>query len=537
MRALRGTAVNILLLVVVSTAFGAIAGSWLGREMFLRSAKMGLSEYASSLVHHADELADELHLVLQQANRSPLLFCSQDEISELRAQTFRSRGLKDIGRTRDGVLYCSAFLGKLAKPYLEGQPTAILDDGTRIYTDVALVLASANGGRATIVESGQVDAVLSPDAFERLGRVHTRYMIALTNRHTGQITEIAGSRLDVEQRWALAQGFKSDSRFLYLSQCSTSHPVCAVVVQDLADFWQQTKPGQYAYSAMGAVAGFGFGFAMALMYRQSKGLRHQLEQAIRQDSRSLRLVYEPILALGSRRLAGAEALLRWTDRDGISISPEVFIRIAEEYGLIGELTALVVRRAANELGPLLRKYSEMTLSINVAASDIRGHALLALLREQLRSSGIRPSQIILELTERSTSDLDQVRRAIQRLRGEGYKVHIDDFGTGFSSLAYLDQLAVDAIKVDRSFTRTIGTEAVTASILPQILALAKTLRVDVIVEGVETKAQLEYLMSTGAAIRAQGWYFSRPMQAAALQTFADQNEAAAKIAEAELVAQ
>jgi sensor c-di-GMP phosphodiesterase-like protein len=251
----------------------------------------------------------------------------------------------------------------------------------------------------------------------------------------------------------------------------------------------------------------------------------------------LRLVYEPILALGSRRLAGAEALLRWTDRDGISISPEVFIRIAEEYGLIGELTALVVRRAANELGPLLRKYSEMTLSINVAASDIRGHALLALLREQLRSSGIRPSQIILELTERSTSDLDQVRRAIQRLRGEGYKVHIDDFGTGFSSLAYLDQLAVDAIKVDRSFTRTIGTEAVTASILPQILALAKTLRVDVIVEGVETKAQLEYLMSTGAAIRAQGWYFSRPMQAAALQTFADQNEAAAKIAEAELVAQ
>jgi sensor c-di-GMP phosphodiesterase-like protein len=120
-----------------------------------------------------------------------------------------------------------------------------------------------------------------------------------------------------------------------------------------------------------------------------------------------------------------------------------------------------------------------------------------------------------------------VRNSIQRLAQDGYKVHVDDFGTGFSSLSYLDQLSVNAIKIDRAFTRTIGTDAVTAPILPQILAMAETLHLDVIVEGVETQAQMDFLAATDKPMHAQGWHYSRPMSAEALREFLREKEVSA----------
>ena len=108
------------------------------------------------------------------------------------------------------------------------------------------------------------------------------------------------------------------------------------------------------------------------------------------------------------------------------------------------------------------------------------------------------------------------RSQFSRLHELGYQIHIDDFGTGFSSLSYLHELSVDAIKTDRTFTRTSGTDAVTASILPQILSMAESVGVGVIVEGVETESQLNFLESTGKPMCAQGWYFGRPVAAPGL---------------------
>ena len=221
---------------------------------------------------------------------------------------------------------------------------------------------------------------------------------------------------------------------------------------------------------------------------------------------------------------GAEALLRWTDQTGASISPDVFVRMAEEKGFIDELTAFVVRRALGEMGDLLRRHSQFTLSINIAASDMNGHRLLGLLQKEVQQAKISPGQIALELTERSTADLAVARASIRRLRDAGYKVHIDDFGTGFSSLSYIDQLAVNAIKIDRSFTRAVGTDAVTAPILPQMIAMAESLGLEVIVEGVETEAQKKFLSANKKPLRLQGWAFSKALSAEALNSFLNMND-------------
>jgi sensor c-di-GMP phosphodiesterase-like protein len=425
-------------------------------------------------------------------------------------------------------LYCSALLGRLDKPYREGTPNITLADGTHVYTNIALLVASVSSGRGTVLESGNVDVVLSPDAFDHWSRSGVGYRIAVANRENGQFVPIVGSNWFADPGWSIGEGFRTANGVLYRSQCSRLNPLCVTTAEKLTDVWAGSRATQTAYAGMGGAAGLGFGLALALLHLRTEGLRHQLRRALRRNSSSLRTVYEPILDVTSGLCVGAEVLTRWSDQDGAPISPDVFVRLAEESGFVGELTAWVLCRATGELGATLRKHPEFALSINVAAADINGDALLEALDQHVRQAGIDPRQIILELTERSTADLTHLRHSIQRLAVQGFQVHVDDFGTGFSSLAYLDQLAVHAIKVDRCFTRTIGTDAVTVSILPQMLAMAESLHLEVVVEGVETEAQLHYLQTTRRPLRVQGWYFSRPMSAEELFLFLERIAAEAR---------
>ena len=136
-----------------------------------------------------------------------------------------------------------------------------------------------------------------------------------------------------------------------------------------------------------------------------------------------------------------------------------------------------------------------------------------MLHRSLRKAGVMPQSLIIEITESSTARQEVVRETIRQLRQDGFHVYIDDFGTGYSSLAYLHELSVDAIKIDRSFTQAIGTKAVTVTVLPQIMAMADALRLDVVVEGIETEEQAAYFMDLAKPHRAQGWLFGAPVAA------------------------
>jgi sensor c-di-GMP phosphodiesterase-like protein len=510
--------IAITALALLGAILGSIGGYWLGRASLLRTASNGLSDYSGDLIAYADVYERELGTIWKAFNPSQFPFCSDEEIAEMQTLTFRSLQVKEVGRTHDGKLYCSAFLGRL-NPALPAMPvTMLLPNGVKVYSDVPLkFVASARG---TVLEFKDVSMVLSPNAFDYWGRPHMRYMVAIVNRNTNETAPIAGDKLHVDSSWMLAGGEKRTPSELYRSRCSLGHAVCVVTTETVHDVMQGAGSLLAEYSMLGSVAGFGLCLAIGQFYLQRVGVAQQLRRALREGA--LQLVYQPILELPSRRWAGAEALVRWSDEDGNPIAPDFFVRVAEERGFVGEITTFVVRRATQEVGDILRENPELTLSINIAASDLENDGLFWLLEEHVRQAGILPQQIALELTERSTVDLDILREAVLHFHREGYQVHIDDFGTGFSSLAYLHELAVDAIKIDRTFTRTIGTDAITASILPQILSLAESLQLEVIVEGVETEAQAEYLISTGKFMQAQGWYFGRPVAASELPKYREQ---------------
>jgi len=519
---------SILALALLGTALGAPSGYWIGRATLLRTARNGLANYASELAGRADEYAAELHVIRNAFNPSPYPFCSHEEISTMQGLTFRSHQFKEVGRVHNGLLYCSAFLGRLDKPLDMPPITMTLPDGTSIYTNARLMIAAKAPG--TILANSDVDVILSPSAFDYWSRPHEHFMVAAVNRVTAQSARIAGESLDLDTATLLAQKDREADGEFYSSRCATQSDVCVATAESISDILSGSQTLLLEYFALGGFGGFGLGLAIAQFCLRSLGLAQQLRRAIRKGAISL--VYQPILELPSRCFVGVEALVRWSDEDGVPIAPDFFVRIAEDKGFVGELTAAVIHCAMREMGDLLRKNPTLTLSLNIAAADLEDDRLLPLLDLHVHRAGIRPEQVVLELTERSTTGMAFLRSAIERLHACGYRIHIDDFGTGFSSLSYLHELTVDAIKIDRTFTQTCGTDAVTGRILPQILSMAEAVGVGVIVEGVETESQLEFLISTGKSMCAQGWYFGRPVAAAALRAL---HKKANTPAEAEVV--
>ena len=519
--------IRILSLALLGSLLGALGGLLLGRNMLLRAANASLAAYALELTRNADALADEVNTTFSHLNTLGPSPCSDPDLQLLKAWTFRSAHVKDIGRTHHNQLFCSAFLGRLTHPYLEGPPSLALPGGLNVYTDVPVLVASTNQGLGTIIEAADLDVVLNADAFGNWDRPHLTYMVVAVNRETARMVRIAGSPIVLDVSTLLVQRSYTLNGSVLQSVCSAKHPACVVTAEHLADLWSSTRSTQITCSALGGFAGLSLGLIVFLFHKRATSLTHQLQRALRRDSPSLSLVYQPIIDLASGRCTGAEALLRWQDINNLPIAPDVFIPLAEEAGFIHQLTALVVRRATRELLPMLIASHDFSLSLNIAAADLAGEQLFRILHQHVVLAGIHPSQIALELTERSTADLAMVSASIERLCALSYKVHIDDFGVGFSSLSYIDQLQVNAIKIDRTFTRTIGTDAVIAPILTQMLDLAKSLGVDVIVEGVETELQRDFLAASGMPLRGQGWYFSRPLTVQDLRAFEDNNKALA----------
>ncbi|HTV81677.1 MAG TPA: EAL domain-containing protein [Acidobacteriaceae bacterium] len=217
--------------------------------------------------------------------------------------------------------------------------------------------------------------------------------------------------------------------------------------------------------------------------------------------------------LQSGEIVGAEALARWTDESGESVPPDVFIAVAENAGFIGELTSLVMENVLHDLGEML-VHESLHVTMNIFAADLTDEGFFPHLEQCLRRSGVPPAALGFEISEHATALKDDAIAVIARLRLAGHVVYLDDFGTGYSSLAYLHDLHADAIKIDRTFTKTVGTEAVTASVLPQILDMACRLGLKVTVEGIETEEQAAYFRRTCAGVMGQGWLFGRPVSAA-----------------------
>jgi sensor c-di-GMP phosphodiesterase-like protein len=490
---------------------GTGAADLIGHTIQLREGRAELRTYAERLVQFGEQLGGEDSQAIQAISHDGLPFCSDREISLMRDYVFRSRHIRDLGRTKDGKFYCSADVGALTSP----RPMPIPDittDEVKLYLRIPLMISTRTTG--FVAELNGVTVVLNPEAIENLEEPPRFYSGMLFDRQHNQMTQTHGPAIPLSMDEIVAGRMIERKGVVYQPLCSATSMVCQVAFESRSDMLARKGMLFAGFLAGGALLGGALAWISILFHRAQRSIERQLRRAIQMGK--LTMVYQPVVELETRTIVGAEALVRWVNEDGEVVRPEVFVALAEEKRFVGEITRLVVRRVAEELGSLLAG-NNFRVTINITSQDLANPEFFAQLEECIVKAKLNPSAIGLELTERSTADQNMAIRAITQLNKAGHAVYIDDFGTGYSSLAYLHRLGASAIKIDRAFTQTVGTEAVTASVVPLILEMAAQLNLLVVVEGIETTEQAEYFRQAGAGILGQGWLFGRPVPAAELR--------------------
>ena len=225
------------------------------------------------------------------------------------------------------------------------------------------------------------------------------------------------------------------------------------------------------------------------------------------------LHYQPQVALSTGRTTGVEALLRWQHPTRGLLGPETFLEAAEQTGLITALTRTVLDMAARQARAWFDEGRPLSVSVNLSSRNLRDTTLVDDVRAALSTHGLRPSLLVLEITETSVmNDPERSLRVLTRLRNMGIRLSVDDYGTGYSSLAYLQRLPIAQLKIDKSFVTNLTTRPGDAAIVQSTIELAQRLDLDVVAEGVEDAAVLEQLRAWGCPT-AQGYHLGRPTPA------------------------
>ena len=508
---IRGLAVQITL-ILCGAGLG-LAFAWFAADALeLRTGQQELQQYAGHLLHTAEGIAKEARDAGEAVLADKLPFCSDQELAFMRRIVFYSIDIKDLGRLKDGKLYCTTANGKLPTPLTGPAPDAT-DRDIEFYALTPLAVAPDSKG--LVVALSGVSAVLNVKAYnESFDAPPMTFTGLFFARESRQTFYAVGHHEPLSNPEVLAQRLVEHNGVFYQPLCSSTRAVCIVAAEPHAAMLARNKVQFSILLTAGVLLGGLIPLIFILFFRRQRSFERRLRRAVRRDE--LTLAYQPIVDLNTLAIVGAEALVRWTNESDEPVPVEVLVSVAEQRGFIGEITRLVLRHVLEEMHDLLSR-GNFEVTINITMQDLGSPEFFELLRQSLENAKIAPAALGLEITERSTADRAAATLAISLLKASGHKVYIDDFGTGYSSLAYLHDLAADAIKIDRTFAGTVGTQAVTASVVPQILDMASRLNLMVVVEGIESEQQLEYFSQAGRGILGQGWLFGKPLPATQFQ--------------------
>ncbi|HEY3598514.1 MAG TPA: EAL domain-containing protein, partial [Paraburkholderia sp.] len=323
---------------------------------------------------------------------------------------------------------------------------------------------------------------------------------------------------DMLNAWRLAGHVKSE-QWLYAVARSATRPLGVVVKSPRSSLLRNWTGLLVMWLSVGVIVGGLLGWLAFRRISRQLSFPATLEWAIAR--KRIDVYFQPIVSLTSGECMGVEALVRW-NLNGRYVSPEIFVAVAEQNGLIQRLTDLVLDKSIDQLSKLLRSRPSFYVSINVSSEDLQTRRFLNVLTARLNGTGIRSAQIRIEATERSFMDADATRETIAAFRRAGHPIYIDDFGTGYSSLSYLQTFTVDVLKIDKSFIDTIAQDAASSIVAPHIIEMAHELGTEIVAEGIERDVQVEYLVHRGVQY-GQGWLFAKAMPVKELILWLDES--------------
>jgi len=456
----------------------------------------------TAFTQHAVNTFDQLLLPLAAGSHTLIPLVGQPCASvhlQLRKQAASLQTVRAVALIQDGILYCSSIFGyrdvpiKHVQPFLPTrEPLLMLStDQTLLKGRPVLIMwyPTSEDGQDGVIEAVNID-LLSDLVLEPQAPLITHAVLSVSGKHLVHGKGIMTTLPPLGDERAYQ---RVSTHFPF--SISVSGPGAAKLAL-------LHLPSQLPLALMmSLLTGFIAWFATASRMSFSREINLGIA------GREFELFCQPLLKARTLECDGVEILLRWHNPRQGWISPEVFISIAEEHNLIAPLTRYVLIEIQQQLH-FFPDDVHFHIGINAAPSHLRNGELLRDLN-QLWFNHHPMQQLIIELTERDVL-FEMDSRMVQDLRRRGVKIAIDDFGTGNSSLAWLEQLHPDVLKIDKSFTKTIGTDAINSTVTDMIIALGQRLNIELVAEGVETPLQAQHLRQQGVNT-LQGFLYAEPM--------------------------
>lgn len=487
------------------------------RTQAIREKFVGLDEVAANLERQVRNTSTTLRMLREEMRGSGDAPCS--DAGRLRLQRFGLGSLvvKSTLYLQDGKVLCSSS-GALMQQLVLGPYSVRTAEGVNVYTKLQIpgladrryVLVEKEGYALLLYPDGLIAPFARPDLSLGLFNVKDSHYTARNGALEQEWIE-AGSKADGKGHF-----IDPKSGYMVVRRVLSPGVTGVIVATPLSSI--DARVAQFAqwFIPIGVIAGLAvLGMALILIRRQVSA-RAELLRALNKGH--LFLLYQPVFDLQDNTCIGAEALLRWQHEDGTVVPPDRFIPFAEDAGLIQLVTRRVLELVVKDLTGFLRRYPGFNLGVNLSPRDLQSMQTPALLEAMQRSIGLGNGQFVVEATERGLLEEHSAVEVVNAIRALGIAIAIDDFGTGYSSLAYLTTYPFDILKVDKSFTSTACTEAVTSQVAIHIIELARSLGMRTLVEGIETTEQADFFRSKGV-IYGQGYFFGKPMSASALADF------------------
>jgi len=475
-----------------------IVSGCMGEEMAVECMKAGAADYLLK-----DRLGRLGHAVMQALERKQLIEEKRQAEQRLFLETFHD--------SLTGLPNRALFMDRLERVFLQtrrqpGQMFALLHVNLDGFKMVHSGLGPSPADRLLIEVSQRIlRRVRSADTVARMeGDAFTLLIDNL--KAIGNATRVADR---IQQEFATS--FATEEGEIFLTPCigiACSHAGYEsgeLLLRDATAAMLQAKASGRA----------GFVIFDKTMHQQAMA-RLKIEGDLRQalDRKEFRLVYQPIVDLNEGRVTGFESLLRWQHPESGLTSPDAFLSIAMELGLmksIGEWTLVEACRQLKVWQEQFPRVRPLTVSVNFSIGQFAQDDLTHLIQKLLERSGIDPSSVKLEITESEMmKNPEAAIKVLDEIKAQAIDTCLDDFGTGYSSLSHLQQLAIRFLKIDQSFVRRLGTEDDALAIVKTIITLAHQLGRQVIAEGVETAEHLVILRSLGCEY-GQGYFFAKPL--------------------------
>lgn len=499
-------------LVVGAFAFIApiVLSLQLAWNQSVASEKADCQRYAAEVVRRGDQTAQQFGLairLLQQGHKTP---CSIEDINLMRAIDVGSSYIQMVGRISGNALECTS-LGTM-NPVSVGQPTLTTQNGVREWMDFKFgPVRLENPDSLDLLESQGVAVVVDTRLLVDQAQAED-VNLALMVPSSAQRLMLVKPSGDFHPNWLnpLPRGESrsfTDGEFVVSQVRSRSYDFQAIAVRPLHHGYLRVRRFALIFVPIGLICGVALGWAVLQIARIRSSFPGLIRTAAR--NQDFYVEYQPVVELPTRRIVGAEALVRWRRGDTV-INPASFIQLAEDSGVISLITDCVLETVARDFPGLLRLNPEFCIAVNLSATDLKDTKTPGKLAEMLRKAGATPRNLVVEATEHGLITERDSSSVIEAIRTSGIPVAIDDFGTGYSSLSYLQKLSIDFLKIDKAFVDTIGTDGPTSQVVLHIIDIAHSLRLQTVAEGVETEAQADFLLRRNVDL-AQGWLFGKPM--------------------------